>query len=87
MQSGSFSYVETLRGKPRIFPAVIQAQEACFIFPSEDQPVEMRNQAALIVKYPAPVVIQGITYSYFILWADQNHLISLGKTLTFNYQS
>ncbi|MCF7754145.1 hypothetical protein KQ941_06815 [Paenibacillus xylanexedens] len=83
----AFHMLKPYGANPRIFPAVIQAQEACFIFPSEDQPVEMRNQAALIVKYPAPVVIQGNTYSYFILWADQNHLISLGKTLTFNYQS
>lgn len=79
----AFHVLQPYGTNPRIFPALVQAQEACFIFPSEDQPVEMRNQAALIVKYPTPIVIQGNTYSYFILWADQDHLISLVKTLTF----
>lgn len=79
----AFHVLQPYGTNPRIFPALVQAQEACFIFPSEDQPVEMRNQAALLVKYPTPVAIQGSTYSYFILWADQDHLISLVKTLTF----
>ncbi|RSL31862.1 hypothetical protein D7Z54_18885 [Salibacterium salarium] len=68
---------------PRIFNTLIENQEACFIFPSADQPVEMRRQAALLVRYPIPIQIEGTTYHYFILWADENHLKNLSSTLTF----
>lgn len=68
---------------PRIVKAFIQNQEACLIYPSEDQPPEMNEQAALIVQYPKPVQIQGTTYTFFILWADQSHIKELISTLTF----
>jgi TolB protein len=68
---------------PRILPIKIQNQEACYIFPSEDQPPEMNNQAALIVRYPTPVVMDGTSYQYFILWADQGHVTVIGGSLVF----
>ncbi|HEX7063460.1 MAG TPA: hypothetical protein VF199_00200, partial [Bacillales bacterium] len=68
---------------PRIVKTVIQNQQACFIFPSEDQPPEMNEQAALIVKYPKPVEIQGTTYNFFILWADRKHITEISSTLAF----
>lgn len=67
--------------RPRIQMTSIHNQIACFIFPSEDQPKEMNNQAALIVKYPRPLMIQGIVYSYFLLWADQTHIVMLARGL------
>ncbi|WP_134699495.1 PD40 domain-containing protein [Ammoniphilus sp. YIM 78166] len=67
--------------RPQIQMTSIQNQPACFIFPSEDQPKEMNNQAALIVKYPHPVTIQGIVYSYFLLWADRSHIGMLARGL------
>jgi TolB protein len=69
--------------EPRIVSTQIQNQEACFIYPSQDQPAEMRAQAALIVKYPTPVVIDGTRYHYFILWADLNHIDEIGRSVTF----
>ncbi len=68
---------------PRITQTQIQHQEACFIFPSEDQPPEMKNQAALIVRYPKPIQLNNSTYNYFVLWADQHHLRELSSTLVF----
>jgi TolB protein len=67
--------------QPRIISTNIQNQEACYIFPSEDQPPEMNNQAALIVRYPAPIVIGETSYHYFILWADQMHITEIGESL------
>jgi TolB protein len=67
--------------KPRIQHTRIQNQPACFIFPSQDQPEEMRNQAALIVHYPNPVVIEGTEYNFFILWADQGHIDKISSSL------
>ncbi len=69
--------------RPQIQMTSINNQPACFIFPSEDQPKEMNNQAALIVKYPRPVTIQGIVYSYLLLWADRSHIVTLARRLRF----
>ncbi|MBM4765433.1 LysM peptidoglycan-binding domain-containing protein [Bacillus sp. B15-48] len=69
--------------QPRIVTTKVQNQEACYIFPSKDQPPEMNNQAALIARYPTPVVIGGTSYQYFILWADQGHVTEIAGSLVF----
>ncbi|MFS0862646.1 TolB family protein [Fredinandcohnia sp. 179-A 10B2 NHS] len=66
---------------PRIQRTFIQNQEACYIFPSADQPPEMNRQAALIVRYPVPVQIGGATYQYFVLWADESHIGELVRRI------
>lgn len=68
---------------PQISHHSIQNQPACLIFPSADQPAEMRDQAALIVQYPIPIEIEGNSYPYFILWADSQHIQRLSLTLSF----
>ncbi|MEK5057195.1 PD40 domain-containing protein [Paenibacillus sp. FSL H7-0326] len=68
---------------PMVIQTSIQHQDACFIYPSADQPPEMNQQAALIVRYPRPVQIGGTYYNYFILYADVNHIRSIGGRLTF----
>ncbi|QYR23966.1 hypothetical protein KZ483_07540 [Paenibacillus sp. sptzw28] len=73
-RSEAFHPLRPYGSNPRIVPASIQLQNACIIFPSDDQPAEMRNQSALIVKYPRPVSIQGTLYNYFILWSDRDHI-------------
>lgn len=79
----AFHLLNPYGSEPRIIRAQIQQQEACFIFPSEDQPPEMEGQAALIIVYPNPIQIGGSTYNYFILWADQEHLNEIRSTLVF----
>jgi TolB protein len=69
--------------QPRIIQTQIQQQEACIIYPSTDQPTEMRGQAAIIIRYPAPITINGETYHYFILWADQSHMNEIGQSIRF----
>lgn len=68
---------------PHIFRTRIQGQEACIIIPSLDQPPEMKHQAAMIVRYPRPVVVNGATYNYFILWVDLQHINELASTFRF----
>jgi TolB protein len=82
-QSEAFQQLLPYGTKPLIIQTNIQTQDACYIFPSEDQPPEMRGQAALIVRYPQPIQIGDTFYNYFILWADQNHLYEISSTLTF----
>lgn len=69
--------------KPQIIMTSIQNQVACFIYPSADQPEDMKKQLALIVKYPHPIQIGETSYNYFILWADYNHINQLARQLTF----
>lgn len=82
-QNEAFHQLNPYGTQPRIQHTQIQNQPACFIFPSQDQPADMRNQAALIVQYPTSVVIEGTEYNYFILWADQNHIREISSSLTF----
>jgi len=79
----AFHQLNPYGSQPRIIETQIQQQEACFIYPSEDQPPEMEGQAALIVKYPVPIEIGGNTYNYFILWVDQDHLSEISSSLVF----
>jgi TolB protein len=82
-QNEAFHQLLPYGTKPRIVKTQIQNQEACFIYPSQDQPADMGGQAALIVKYPTSVVIDGNRYHYFILWADKNHIDEIGRSVTF----
>ncbi len=82
-QNEAFHQLNPYGTQPRIQHTRIGNQPACLIFPSQDQPAEMRNQAALIVRYPTPVIIEGTEYHYFILWAAQNHIIEMSNSLTF----
>ena len=67
--------------QPQIVSTQIQGQPACFIYPSADQPEEMSNQAALIIQYPTPVVINGNSYNFLILWADVRHINQIAATI------
>ncbi|SDI33913.1 TolB protein [Alteribacillus persepolensis] len=82
-QNEAFHPLLPYGSNPRITHTIVQHQDACFIFPSADQPPEMADQAALIVRYPAPVQIEETTYPYFILWADQGHINQIAETLRF----
>ncbi|SEP60746.1 TolB protein [Virgibacillus subterraneus] len=82
-QNEAFHPLMPYGSAPRIVNTHIQSQEACFIFPSADQPPEMENQVALIVRYPNPVQIGEDTYNFFILWADENHINEISATLSF----
>lgn len=79
----AFHQLQPYGSEPRIIKTQMQNQEACFIYPSEDQPLEMKRQAALIVRYPTPVQIEGTSYNYFILWADEKHINDITTTLRF----
>ena len=69
--------------EPVVEDLLIAGQEARLILPSEDQNTEMDNQAGLLIKYPTQVVIKGEGYDYFVLWADKEHIRSIGETIKF----
>jgi TolB protein len=79
----AFHVLRPYGSNPTIQRLTAGGQEACLILPSADQPPGMNNQAALIVRYPAPVTINGQTYNYFVLYADQPHIRGFANTLEF----
>ena len=72
--------------QPQVEELEIQGQPACLILPSADQPAAMSGQAGLIVRYPQPVEIRSVTYGYFILWADKDHIREIAETLRFTVE-
>ncbi len=68
---------------PEMSDLIIAGQPACLIMPSDDAVGGVNAAAVLIVTYPAPVTIAGVTYNVFVLTADQGHILALGETLVF----
>ena len=68
---------------PRIIKSQNPYEQSCTILPSADQPAEMKGQAAFIANYPSPIMIDGISYNYFILWADKEHIDGISSTVLF----
>jgi len=68
---------------PKIQKLTIEDQDACLILPSANQPEDMKEQAALIIKYPRPIIISDQEYNYFVLWSDKDYIRPIGSTLRF----
>ena len=57
--------------------------DARLILPSSDQPAEMKDEAALIVRYPAAVNISGTQFDFFVLYAHKDYMPLFMDTLEF----
>lgn len=82
-QGEAFHQLRPYGSNPQIFRVTIQNQGACLIFPSQDQPTEMNQQAAIIVEYPTPIEIEGTYYNYLIIWANRQQINNIAFTLRF----
>jgi len=82
-KTDAFHKLNPYGSQPDIINLSIDGQEARLILPSVDQPAEMHNQAAMVVKYPQAVIIRDTEYHYIILWADKAHIEPIGETLIF----
>lgn len=71
--------------RPQVERLRVQRQEACLIWPSDDQVKDMKGQAALIVQYPQSIQIAGDVYGYFVLWADKDHIREITERLSFTF--
>jgi len=68
---------------PQIIKSLNPYLQSCTIKPSADQQIEMNGQAAFIANYPSPIIIDGMSYNYFILWADKEHIDGISSTVLF----
>lgn len=66
---------------PDIITDTSSGLDFCLIVPSEDQPTDMKKQAALIIKYPNSIEIDNQFYSHLILWTDMEHLYDIKNSL------
>lgn len=71
---------------PTIEKMFIKGQPARLVLPSEDQPESMGHQASLVFLSPKPVVIEGESYRYIVLWSDEKHIRAIAHTIRFNAQ-
>ena len=69
---------------PTIEALVVAGREARLVRPSADQYPSMRGQAALIVRYPQPVNVQGHLFNFFVLYADVGHIGTMAQGLSFS---
>lgn len=83
MQKEAYHKLKPYGTQPIITDTELNGRKAYFIMPSQDQPMEMRGQSALIAAYEKPIEIEGKIYKYFILWADKEHLRDIADTLEF----
>lgn len=68
--------------RPTVTKATIQGQPARYIVPSNPD----IQDSVLVVAYPKPVTIGETVLQYFVLYADRNHVMSIGESLRFNSQ-
>jgi TolB protein len=68
---------------PSIKTIKIDGEEAELVLPSADADPALKGQAVLVVLYPEPVTVATTTYEYFVLFADQYHILGMANSLTF----
>lgn len=66
---------------PTIRPINVDGQSACLVWPSKDQGAPW--DAAVVIKYPQPVEINGERYSILELDADKNYILAIIRTVPF----
>ena len=62
-------------------PMKVDGQSACLVWPSKDQGAPW--DAAVVIKYPQPVEINGERYSILELDADKNYILAIIRTIRF----
>jgi hypothetical protein len=66
---------------PTTRPMKVDGQSACLVWPSKDPGAPW--DAAVVIKYPQPVEINGERYSILELDADKNYILAIIRTIRF----
>ncbi|MEX2010452.1 MAG: hypothetical protein WD874_01450 [Parcubacteria group bacterium] len=69
--------------KPEVESIKIDGQTGVLLMPSKDADPLMKDQAVLILPYPGPVLVNGETYEYLVLWVDKDYIKEIAKTIEF----
>lgn len=76
---------EPYGSEPSISSTTVDGLDARLILPSPDQPVEAKNEAALLVQYPEPVQIGDNAFLFFMLYGEASYIEKIGETLQFTF--
>ncbi len=78
----AFHKLQPYGSAPTIEPVQLQdGRQARLILPAEDQPSSMAGQALIVTTYAEPIFIGENPFNYLILFADSDHIRSLGASL------
>jgi heat shock protein HslJ len=69
---------------PTIESVEIDCQPGRLIWPAEDQPADMNDQAALVLRYPERSEESDDAVEFLVLYADRDHLPDLLQNLHFH---
>ncbi|MCB9151156.1 MAG: hypothetical protein H6641_20550 [Caldilineaceae bacterium] len=68
---------------PQVIPMTVAGQDARLILPSTNQSSELRQQSALVVRYPKPRQVSSTTYEFFVLYTSQPYVRHMADSLKF----
>lgn len=69
---------------PTVRKLTVDGQPAREIIPSEDQGALITDRdAALVVQYKTPIIINGVPYQYLIIWTTRDNLPLIIRSLKF----
>lgn len=77
----AFHKLKPYGSQPYLESVSVADCEACIVMPSQDQPMEMKKQAALIIKYPNNLIIDSKSYTHLILWMDALHIHEIKNSI------
>jgi len=80
------SQLNDFGSKPQIQKFYLNAREAYYILPSDDQNEEEKGKACMITLYPLPVWIDFDFHEVLILSASKDHIFQITKSLEFLYK-
>lgn len=77
-------YYKPYGSNPTIRKFVVDGQPARVIYPSDDQSEFYKDrEAAIVVKYPQPVMINGQMFEYVVIWITKTFVPLIISTLKF----
>lgn len=69
--------------QPSVQREFIQGHDARIILPSDDQPVSMNEQAALILRTPSRIELAGQIYHYLLILVSKSFVHEIAQTMEF----
>jgi TolB protein len=74
-------HLQPFGAHPRIQSMKVQGQNACMVWPSEEQGANA--DVELVVQFPRPLKIEGNSYTQLTVLADKNHILGITGSLKF----
>jgi hypothetical protein len=74
-------HLQPFGAHPTVRTMKVDGQDACLVWPSEDQVAPW--DAAVLVEYPAPVLLDGDRWPVLMLDADKDYILGIARSIRF----